>query len=127
MNAKVEQNSSPLANTAKLALALLVLLGGVFAYYWFSDAPTAARVLGLLAAVAIALALAAFTVQGRAAREYISESHFELRKVVWPTRQETIQTTLVILVVVVILSIILWLIDMALGKVILDWLLKAKG
>ena len=46
---------------------------------------------------------------------------------VWPTRQETVQTTLVILVVVVILSIILWLIDMALGKVILDWLLKAKG
>jgi preprotein translocase subunit SecE len=127
MNAKVEHNSSPLANTAKLAAALLVLLGGVFAYYWFSEAPIAARVLGLLAAVAIALALAAFTVQGRAAREYIAESHFELRKVVWPTRQETIQTTLVILVVVVILSIILWLIDMALGKVILDWLLKAKG
>ena len=48
-------------------------------------------------------------------------------KVVWPTRQETVQTTLVILVVVVILSIILWLIDMALGKVILDWLLNAKG
>ena len=45
----------------------------------------------------------------------------------WPTRQETIQTTLVIIVVVVILSIILWLFDMVLGMVILDWLLKAKG
>ena len=127
MNAKVEQNSGTIADTAKLVLALLVLVGGVFAYYWFGDAPTAARVLGVLASIGAALGIAAFTAQGRAAREYISESHFELRKVVWPTRQETIQTTLVILVVVVILSIILWLIDMALGKVILDWLLNAKG
>jgi preprotein translocase subunit SecE len=59
--------------------------------------------------------------------EFMRQVQAEARKVVWPTRQETIQTTLVILVVVVILSIILWLIDMALGKVILDWLLKAKG
>lgn len=62
MNAKVEQNSSPLANTAKLALALLVLVGGVFAYYWFSDAPTAVRALEL-AAVAHALPLSALVAQ----------------------------------------------------------------
>ena len=127
MNAKIEQAGGGLANLAKLIAALLVLAGGVFAFYWFTEVAAAIRVVGIIAAVGVALAIAAFTDQGRAAREYLSESQFELRKVVWPTRQETLQTTLVILVVVVVVSIVLWLIDMLLGWVILDWLLKSGG
>ena len=61
---------------------------------------------------------------GTALRDFLVESNFELRKVVWPTRQETIQTTLVIMVVVVILSILLGLIDITLKWAILDHLLK---
>ncbi|MBW8311342.1 MAG: preprotein translocase subunit SecE [Rhizobium sp.] len=65
-----------------------------------------------------------FTAKGRQAREFFSESMFELRKVVWPTRQETTRTTGVILVVVVIVSLILsgfdfvisWLIRLLLGQ-----------
>jgi preprotein translocase subunit SecE len=125
MNANVQQTESPMLNIAKLLLAVLVLVGGVFAFYYFSDAPQGWRVLGILAAVGVAIAIAAFTSQGRAARHYMAESQFELRKVVWPTRQETIQTTLVVIVVVIILSIILWLIDMLLGAVILQWLLQS--
>ena len=61
---------------------------------------------------------------GHALRDFFSESLFELRKVVWPTRQETIQTTLVIMVVVIILSILLGLIDLFLNWSILQHLLK---
>ena len=128
MNAKVEQNSSPLANTAKLALALLVLLGGVFAYYWFSDAPTG-RARARPAGRGRDRAGAGGVRPCRAAPRASSSPSRTSSCARWCGRRarRPSQTTLVILVVVVILSIILWLIDMALGKVILDWLLKAKG
>ena len=103
MNAKVEK-AGP-ANALDVVMTALAVL-----------------LLGLLASVAVG----AFTKAGRSTREYLVESQFELRKVVWPTRQETIQTTIVILIVVIILSIILWLIDMFLGWVILEKLLKAR-
>ena len=113
-------------DTLKLVAAALLLIAGVFGFYWFSDVSGALRALALIGVVLLALALAAFTGLGRKARNFITESQFELRKVVWPTRQETIQTTVVILIVVIILSIILWLIDMFLGWVILEKLLKAR-
>ena len=72
----------------------------------------------------LAGAIGYFTRAGMALRDFLVESNFELRKVVWPTRQETIQTTLVIMVVVVILSILLGLIDITLKWAILDHLLK---
>ena len=126
MNAKVEKQESGLIDTLKLVAAALLLIAGVFGFYWFSDVSGALRALALIGVVLLALALAAFTGLGRKARNFITESQFELRKVVWPTRQETIQTTVVILIVVIILSIILWLIDMFLGWVILEKLLKAR-
>jgi preprotein translocase subunit SecE len=127
MNAKLETTASSLANTAKLVLAVLVLAGAIVAYYWFDQVAGAIRAVGLIAAVGASLLVASFTAQGRAARHFLAESQFELRKVVWPTRQETIQTTLVISLVVMIVSIVLWLIDMLLGWVILDQLLKSGG
>ena len=68
--------------------------------------------------------MAAFTGPGRATREYLSESQFELRKVVWPTREVTLRTTLVVIIVVIILSLLLGLIDVILKWVVLDHLLK---
>lgn len=117
---KVEQqNGGSSLDTVKLVLALLVLAAGVVGYYWFADsAHFAVRVGGLVAALVVAVLIAAFTGPGRALAGFASETRFELRKVVWPTRQETAQTTLVILVVVVIISIILWLIDMLLAWIV---------
>jgi preprotein translocase subunit SecE len=57
-------------------------------------------------------------------RSYFAESAFELRKVVWPTRDETIRTTVVIIIVVIILSLLLGLIDLTLKWAILDKLLN---
>ena len=124
MNAKIEQSqSSTLLDTLKLVVALLVLAGAVVGYYWFDQYPAGFRAAGVILAVLAALAIVSVTAIGRRGREYLSESHFELRKVVWPTRQETVQTTIVVIIVVMILSIILWLIDLFLGWVILDKLL----
>jgi preprotein translocase subunit SecE len=129
MNTKAEPQpkGTNAADVAKLALAVLVLVGGIFAYSWFgndSGVPSSVRLLGVLAALVIALAIAAFTGLGRRVRGFLGESQFELRKVVWPTKDETIKTTAIIIVVVVLLSLLLGLIDLILKSVILDWLLK---
>jgi len=125
MNTKAEQvGGSSAADIAKLTLAGLVLAVGVVAYYWYNDFATWQRLLILLGSFVAAGAIGFFTRQGHALRDFLFESNFELRKVVWPTRQETIQTTLVIFVVVIALSLILGLIDWTLKAVVLDFLLK---
>jgi preprotein translocase subunit SecE len=124
MNAKVEQLTGGTADVAKLALAVLVIAAGVVAYYWFNDLPTWQRVLLLLGSFVVGGAIGFFTRAGHALRDFVVESNFELRKVVWPTRQETMQTTLVIIVVVIVLSLLLGLIDVFLKWSILDHLLK---
>ncbi|HET8763972.1 MAG TPA: preprotein translocase subunit SecE [Rhodanobacter sp.] len=108
----------------------MVLAAGIFAYSWFGrdgSVPVSMRLLGVLAALVIAVAIAAFTGLGRRVRNFLAESQFEMRKVVWPTRDETIKTTGVILLVVIVLSLLLGLIDLILKSVILDWLLKLGG
>lgn len=120
MNGKVEQQGSGSSlDTAKLLVALLILVAGVVGFYWFAETGHfALRVAGLVACLVGAGVLAAFTGPGRALTGFFGETRFELRKVVWPTRQETVQTTIVVLIVVVIISIILWLIDMLLAWIV---------
>ena len=125
MNAKVEQASgTSAADIAKLVLAALILVGGIAGFYYFADAAPVLRVLGLLAALVAAVFVASQSGPGRNARFFLRESSIELRKVVWPTREETIRTTGVIVVVVIIISIILGLIDLLLKFVVMDLLLK---
>ncbi|SEN54156.1 preprotein translocase subunit SecE [Luteibacter sp. UNCMF331Sha3.1] len=115
------------ADIGKLALALVVLAAGIVGFYYFSDnpnVPSFARVVGVIVAIAAAMAIGAFTGPGRRLRGFIAESQFELRKVVWPSRDETLKTTGVIIVVVIILSLLMGLIDWLLKTVVLDWLLK---
>lgn len=128
MNTKAEQpRGTSAADIGKLTLAVLVLAAGVFAYSWFDNdasVPASVRLLGVLVALVVALAIGAFTGPGRRVRNFIAESQFEMRKVVWPTRDETLKTTLVIIAVVIVLSLLLGLIDLILKSVVLDWLLK---
>jgi preprotein translocase subunit SecE len=131
MNTKAEQpKGTNAADIGKLVLAGLVLVAGIFAYSWFGrdgNISSSVRLLGVLAALVLALAIAAFTALGRRVRNFIAESQFEMRKVVWPTRDETIKTTGIIILVVIVLSLLLGLIDLILKSVILDWLLKLGG
>ena len=125
MNSNVEKAGGTHAlDIVKLTLAAALLVAGIVAYYAFESWNGWAR-LGVFAAGLIAaLAVAAFTAVGRSAREYLAESQFELRKVVWPTRDQTLRTTLVVMLVVVILSLLLGLIDVILKWIVLDHLLK---
>ena len=108
----------------KLGGAVALVAAAIAAFYVFSDVSWAVRAVGVIAAIGAALGIAAFTGPGLRARNFLQEAQFELRKVVWPTRQETIQTTIVIMIVVVIVSIILWVVDSLLSWLVLDLLLK---
>jgi len=125
MNAKVEQvGGNSATDIAKLTLAVVVLAVGIVGYYWYNEWATWQRVLLLLGSLLLAGAIGFFTRTGQGLRHFLVESNFELRKVVWPTRQETIQTTIVVIIVVIILSLLLGLIDILLKWAILDHLLK---
>ncbi|MGB3048526.1 preprotein translocase subunit SecE [Dokdonella sp.] len=125
MNAKLEQSESNSGlDIVKLSLAMLFVVGGLFGFYYFADQwSTALRAIALIGAFVLAGLVGAGTHSGRALRVFIAESQFELRKVVWPTRDETIRTTGVIIAVVIIISLILGLIDLILKWVVMDWLL----
>ena len=93
---------------AKYALALLLAVGGLVAFYWFDGQwPTVARVLVLLVGLVLGVVVFMATAKGVETREFRSESRFELRKVVWPTRQETTRTMWVVVAAVIVISLIL--------------------
>ena len=101
------------------ALGLLVLLAGVFAFFRYSgEVMTLIRVVGLLVAAGVAIALVARTERGRDMFTFLRETDVERRKVVWPTRQETLQTTLMVLVITVIVAILLFIMDTIFGWVV---------
>ncbi len=101
-------------DSIKLLLAVLLLAGGVVAFYYFEEQLLVVRVLGLLAIAGLSVFVAAQSALGKNVLGFISGAQSEVRRVVWPTRTETIQTTLVVLVVVLLVGIALWLLDMVL-------------
>jgi preprotein translocase subunit SecE len=110
MNTKVEPQTSRL-DSLKLLGAIGILLVAVVAYHYFDDHSLPLRVLGVLAAAGLAVAVVYQTRVGRATWELAQDSRAEVRKVVWPTRTETVQTTLIVFVMVILVGIILWLLD----------------
>jgi preprotein translocase subunit SecE len=117
MTTKTELQNSSL-DTAKLTVAVLLLASGVIAFYWYEDQSTLYRVLGLVAITIVAVAIALTTGKGRSTVGYLQGSRTEVRKMVWPTRAETAQTTLVVFLFVIIVGIFLWLLDMLLSRLI---------
>jgi preprotein translocase subunit SecE len=99
-------------DTVKLAVALMLLGGAVFAFYWYADQSLLMRVLGLLGVAAVSILIASQTALGRSTWSFIGSTRTEVRKVVWPTRAETTQTALAVLFVVVLMGVVLWLLDM---------------
>jgi len=111
METRVEEQPT-IVDTAKLALAVLIVLAGLVAYYYFGDTSALLRTLGVLLAVALAAVVALTSLQGKTLWKFIQGARVELGKVVWPTREETIQTTLVVLVVALFGGIFFWLLDL---------------
>jgi preprotein translocase subunit SecE len=113
MNAKsdISTESSPL-DKVKIVLAIAIVVGGVAGYYIYETAPMVLRIASVIFSLAVALGVFATTGVGRELWRFIQGSRIELRKVVWPNRQETGQTTLVIIFFVIIMGIFFWLLDM---------------
>ena len=99
----------------KWGLVVLLVGAGVAGNMYYAEQSLLYRVLGLVAVGGVALFVALQTVQGKSFAELVKEARIEVRKVVWPTHQETLQTTLMVLVVVLIAAVILWGLDALLG------------
>ncbi len=95
----------------KLILAAVVGLAGLVGFYVFSDSSLLLRVIGLLVVAGIAAFLFYQTGKGQRTVAFFRDARTEVRKVVWPTRAETTQTTLIVMVIVIIVGIFLWLFD----------------
>ena len=115
MVTKAEHTTSGF-DTVKLLAALLLLIAGVVGFYFFEDESQLLRVIGMLAVVAVAFFIVTTTDIGRRSLGFVREARVEVRKVVWPTRAETTQTTIAVLIMVFVVAIMLWLIDLALGS-----------
>jgi preprotein translocase subunit SecE len=111
MAAQAEPNGS-LFDTVKLLLAITLLIAGIAGFYYFSSYALVYRVFGILAVAGMSVGLVFTTAIGQTAWGFIKESKTEVRKVIWPTRQETMQATMLVVALVFIVGLILWLMDM---------------
>jgi preprotein translocase subunit SecE len=116
-----------MADKIKFALALLLVAAGVAGFYLLgSEAALILRVLSVLAGVVAGAAVAWFTEPGQRFFAFGKEAVVETRKVAWPTRKETMQTTGVVFAFVVIMAVFLWLTDKSLEWVLYDLILGWK-
>jgi preprotein translocase subunit SecE len=116
MNAKSETTTeTSLLDKVKIVLAIAIVIGGIAGYYIYETAPMVLRISSVIFALAIGIGVFMTSGVGGELWRFIQGSRIELRKVVWPNRQETGQTTLVIIFFVVIMGIFFWLLDMFLG------------
>jgi len=111
MNDNVGQEQSSLLDTLKLLGSVLILLVGIVSYYYLIQISILFRVLMVLASVVVSLVIFFQTQRGKTLWEFFQGSRVEIKKVIWPTRQETFQTTLTVFVFVLIMGIFFWLLD----------------
>jgi preprotein translocase subunit SecE len=116
-----EQSVSPAGKSvdvAKWLVAIALLVGAVVGNAYYSEQPLLYRAVAGFLLVVAAAAVALYTDKGREFNAFRREAMIELRKIVWPTRPETMQTTLIVFVVVFIMAVVLYLLDLGLGFVI---------
>lgn len=114
MNAKVETPEYKL-DAAKWLVVLLIVGGGVYANSYYATIEPLFRALAGVVVAGVALAVALQTEKGAWAWDLAKEARVEVRKVVWPTTQETTQTTLIVVVAVIFVALILWALDSTLS------------
>jgi preprotein translocase subunit SecE len=102
----------------KWTLIVLIILGGVYANSHFAMESVLYRTLGGVVLAAIAVAIALQTEQGTSTWELAKEARVEIRKVVWPTPEERLQTTMIVVGVVLLVAIMLWAMDSGLSWLI---------
>jgi preprotein translocase subunit SecE len=108
-----------MADKIKLLIAFLLVVAGIAGYYMLGDLPTVVRVLSVLGGLIAGGVVAGMSAPGKRFFAFARDSKDEAKKVVWPTRKETMQMTGVVMVFVIVMAIFLWAVDSTLG-----WLVK---
>jgi preprotein translocase subunit SecE len=101
-------------DTALMTLSIVVLFAGIVAFYWFDEQPLLVRIAMVIAGLAAAAGLMWFSWYGREFWQFVLAARVELRKVVWPEREETIKTTYVVFFFAIVMGVFFWLLDMVL-------------
>jgi len=104
-----------MADNIKLVIAVVIMASAITLFYTYAEYSNLLRVLGLLTAAGLSLFIASKSAVGATALGYVRETQVEVRKVVWPTRQDTVRTTLLVIVMVMIAAVMLWAVDSLLG------------
>ena len=110
MAAKAEITANP-ADRIKMLGAAALVVGGLILFYLFGQFSFLYRVLALLVVFAVAIFLYLQTAHGMRTVGFFRDSRTEVRKVVWPTRAETTQTTIMVMIIVFLVGVFLWLLD----------------
>lgn len=97
MSTKTDARASNKLDTLKWLLVVLLLGAGIISFYYFDEYSLLLRVISLLVVVFLVAFIASTTEKGRTTLDFLQQSHLEVRRVVWPTRQETAQMTGVVL------------------------------
>ena len=112
MSAQTETKESGALDTVKLLIAAAALVGGLYAYYYYeNEFAQAIRVLMVLGGTAAGIGIAMTSTQGQRLWHFIQGSRVELRKVVWPTKQETTQTAIAVFVFTMVMMLFFWALD----------------
>ncbi len=118
MSTKTDARASNKLDTLKWLLVVLLLGAGIISFYYFDEYSLLLRVISLLVVVFLVAFIASTTEKGRTTLDFIQQSHLEVRRVVWPTRQETAQMTGVVLLLVLLVALIIWGLDSILGWIV---------
>ncbi len=114
MNAKAE-DASKVFDVVKQGMSLVIVIAAVAGFYYFADAPGVTllyRVLALVAVILLAVGIVLTTEAGKNVLQFAMEAKLEVRKIVWPSREETVRTTLLVFGMVFFVGLLLWLLDM---------------
>ena len=116
---KTDATASSKLNNLKWAIVGLLLTAGIIGFYYFAEYSLLMRVISLLTIVGISTYIASTTNKGQSTLSFLKDTNIEVRRVVWPTRDETIKMTGVVILMVVLVAFIIWGVDS-----ILFWLVR---
>ena len=111
VNAQTETSESGVLDILKLLISAVVLVGGLYSYYYFVEVSLPLRVLMVLGGLAAGIGIALTSTQGLRLRAFVQGARVEIRKVVWPTKQETTQTAIAVFIFTLIMALFFWALD----------------
>jgi preprotein translocase subunit SecE len=106
-------------DTALMALSIFVLFAGIVAFYWYDEDALPLRLAMVAGGLVVSGGLLWISWYGREFRQFAQAARVELRKVVWPSREDTVRTTVMVILFAIAMGLFFWVLDM-----ILTWLIR---